>query len=241
LASAVLSLLITAQAAAFQPQQNPNGVLWKSSASETWSGSSQSNTLGQRAQLAGVHDSAPDTMNPGGIAGYLGILDPVSVSETPLPTLTETPVGTVTPTLSPTLPAPTPTSTGSPSASPTASATVLLPTNTATPSETMPVWTPTASSTHTPTVPTPSATPSGSQTPTPTGSVGIPTSTPSCSVTEEDYDLNGDGRVNGEDLFLLIQAMKQGTDVPDFNCDGMTDARDLFLMVKRWETEIPAP
>jgi hypothetical protein len=141
-ASLILSTLILSSAsetAAFNAQENPNGIRWQSSSAETWSGSAQTDGSGDRAQLAGTYDGGPDTVNPQGVTGYLGLLDPILA-----------PV-TVTPTPSPTGLSPTPTSTHTPTASPTLSPTGLIPTNTATPTRTMPTSTATALPTLTPT------------------------------------------------------------------------------------------
>jgi hypothetical protein len=141
-ASVIVSTLIlslASEAVAFNPQQNPNGIRWQSASSEAWSGSAQTGGSGDRARLAGTYDGGPDTVNPQGVTGYFGLLDPILA-----------PV-TVTPTPSPTGLSPTPTPTETPTASPTFSPTALTPTNTATPTPTMPTSTATASPTLTPT------------------------------------------------------------------------------------------
>jgi hypothetical protein len=193
-ASFILSTLILSfarETVAFNPQENPNGIRWQSSSSEAWSGTTQSDGSGNRAQLAGAYDGSPDTVNPQGVTGYLGLLDPIFA-----------PI-TVTPTPSPTGLSPTPTSTASPSASPT----------------------PTSTATALPTL-------------TPTEGPPTLTATPTCFITDEDYDLNGDNQVGAEDLLLFIQAMERGTGTVDFNCDGSTDVDDLFLMSQKWEINL---
>jgi len=218
----VLGFLISAEAKAFHPQQNPNGIRWQSSSSETWSGSAQANSRGDRAELAGTYDTAADTSNALGIAGYFGLFDAIVPPATPNPTLTQTPGDTVTPMPSPTGFLPTPTTTEAPSAPPTPSATGLPATSTPTPAGVIPTPSPTVSPTQTPAVTQPT-----------------PTATPSCFITDRDYDLSGDGRVNIDDVILFIHAMRQKANEADFNCDGSTDAGDLFLMARKWEIEVP--
>lgn len=229
----VLALILSfaSETVAFNAQENPNGIRWQSSSSETWSGSAQTDGSGNRAQLAGTCDGAPDAVNPQGVTAYFGLLDPIRA-----------PV-TVTPTPSPTGLSPTPTRTETPTESPTFSPTDLVPTTTATP--TMPTSTATASPTLTPTegVPTLAATPTptmatSTATASPTLTPTTLTATPTCFITDQDYDLSGDNKVSAEDMFLLIQTIRQGTGEADFNCDGLTDATDLLLMSQKWEIEV---
>lgn len=208
-----LVLLLSSEAGAFHPQQNPDGIRWQSSSSETWSGGVQTSGSGNQAQLAGAYDGGADAVNPQGVAGYFGLLGPIVAPATPSPTSTRTPGATLTPTPSPTRTQPTPTPTEAPTASPTVSPTGLYPTNTSTPTETVP-------------------------TSTPTGTLPTPTSTASCSITDGDYDLSGDGRVSADDLILLIRAIREESGEADLNCDGLSDAVDLFLMARKWEIEI---
>ena len=50
-------------------------------------------------------------------------------------------------------------------------------------------------------------------------------------------DANGDGKVDGSDLFILLQAW--GTSPPsdpraDFNNDGKVDGSDFFILLQNW-------
>jgi len=54
-----------------------------------------------------------------------------------------------------------------------------------------------------------------------------------------DYDLNGDGEVNAEDLFLIYKDMRENNRRSDFNFDGQTDFTDFVLFLRAWNTTAP--
>jgi len=107
----------------------------------------------------------------------------------------------------------------------------LTPTPTATHTAT-PTLTPTPAVTHTPTptlTPTPTVTRTATPTRTPT-----PTATPTCP-TQIAGDVDGNGTVDVNDVFYLINALFAGGPQPichaDVNADGHIDVNDVFYLI----------
>lgn len=212
-------------------------------------------------QLDSDGNGAGDACDPGGITdtdgdGVIDNLDNCPLdfnpdqsnsNDTPLgdacdpfdPAPTVTPVPTATPTETPTA-----TATATYTATPTATATA-----TATPTETAtatPTETPTA--TATPTAPpaqtaTPTATPTPTPTATPTltatsSATTTPTVVPSLTPTpaaEPCADVNGDGRVNVQDLVRVALQFGERYDARyDLNRDGKVNALDLMIVARQF-------
>ena len=181
---------------------------------------------------------------------------------TPVPSWTESPKPTsLTPTLTHTL-SPTPTPTPKPVSSWTASPTPtsLTPTRTHTPPPTpTPTPTPTPSLTASPTLrpstathtlaPSPTPTPTKTPKPTPIGPTHTPSSTeeatsratsaPSVTFAPVRGDADCNGRINIQDVILLLETLGQmahrlpGGCIPDLdvNCDGKVDRVDALALL----------
>jgi CotH kinase protein/Lamin Tail Domain/Chitobiase/beta-hexosaminidase C-terminal domain len=109
--------------------------------------------------------------------------------------------------------------------------TIETPTPTATPTPTvtpMPTATPT---------PTPTATMTNTATPPPTYTqTPTPTNTP--AITLVDFDLNGDGVINQDDLQILLNMIGTANSTGDFNRDGIIDSIDLLLFSEKWNKSL---
>ncbi|MCA9433890.1 MAG: hypothetical protein KC940_25435 [Candidatus Omnitrophica bacterium] len=93
--------------------------------------------------------------------------------------------------------------------------------------------------------PTPTETEMGpTMTETPTVTPGGPTFTPTpcvVAMSDEDYDLNGDGFIDAKDLIAFIEIIETGVGNPfDLNCDGFTNEADLIQFSKEWKIELPS-
>jgi hypothetical protein len=176
---------------------------------------------------------------------WVGSLGFVTPTQTPTPSVTSTPTAKSTRTSTPTrTPTATVTPTG-PTRTPTPTPTVT-PSETATdtPSQTATV-TPTATATCTPTdtatdtaTPSPSCTPTETPSPTPTSTPEPPTLTPTATTTPTPLigDVNGDGKVDQQDLALVIAHLFLTTDTPknpnaDVNGDGRVTAADVVTVI----------
>ena len=107
----------------------------------------------------------------------------------------------------------------------------ITPTPTNTPTETVSV--PTSTNTPEEGTATPTVTSTPTETPLETASnTPKPTFT---SIPESDFDLDGNQKIDIEDLKVLIDLMNKGEiDSIDFNNDGVVDEKDLFLLSEKW-------
>jgi len=137
------------------------------------------------------------------------------------PTSTPTNTNTPTATNTPTVPGPTATFTNTPTATHTATTAppTNTPTNTSTPTQTQVV------PTHTPT-----NTPTATNTPT----TAPPTNTPTATRTPGDCpaDVNGDGKVSGQDVAIVARNLSRQNLIADVNGDGKVSLLDLAIVVK---------
>lgn len=78
--------------------------------------------------------------------------------------------------------------------------------------------------------PTPSATETAASTPT-------ETDTPTWTPTPIPQDLNSSGKVNSEDLLMLLDRWRYGLPGADLNDDNETGYADLFFFSLEWEAE----
>lgn len=132
---------------------------------------------------------------------------------------TQTP--SVTPTISPTATIPTTTATRTPYPLPTNTPT---PTKTPTPIQSSPTPTPTVTPTKTPT-PSPTKIPTATSTPLPT-----PTNAPTIVG-----DMNGDLKVNVQDLSYMLTRWKTNDSKADLNKDGTVNTLDLSILLNNWK------
>ena len=56
----------------------------------------------------------------------------------------------------------------------------------------------------------------------------------SAPTRHDGYDLDGDNKVDADDLLLMAASMGEGDVSGDLNGDGKTDAADLFLLSSKW-------
>ena len=199
-------------------------------------------------RYAGIEPTATPTSTP---------TDTPTSTWTPTPTPTHTSTATNTSTNTPTQ---TSTPTHTPTNTPVSTNTPVPPTVTSTHTATsVPATsTPTRTSTNTPThtatnTPTHTATntPTRTATNTPVSTTNTPSPTPTKAHGHDRCvaaDLNGDGRVDGKDVQMMLRALFKGSQDRkfDLNGDGKVDWKDLKILLKctnKWAdpTKTPKP